>query len=125
MDLLNQIAACATTAMGFLGLLLPTKAAGFVGLVPVTNAGRSEFRATFGGLWLPLGLIPLLTGEPIAYAIAGLCWFGTAVGRVISILVDQVGDAKNWGGVVFESLFCIALLVGAPIAWLMGAMKLV
>ncbi|MCE2828646.1 MAG: DUF4345 family protein [Sphingomonadales bacterium] len=115
MDLLNQIAACATIAMGFLGLLLPTKAAGFVGLVPVTNAGRSEFRATFGGLWLP----------PIAYAIAGLCWFGTAVGRVISILVDQVGDAKNWGGVVFESLFCIALLVGAPIAWLMGAMKLV
>ncbi|MEO0881685.1 MAG: DUF4345 family protein [Pseudomonadota bacterium] len=113
-EILNTIGAWATLGMGLFGLFLPNRAADFVGLKPVSNAGRSEFRATYGGLWLPLGAVPLLSGAPLAFAIAGLCWLGAAVGRVLSIILDKAFDAKNVGGVVFETAFAMLLLLGAP-----------
>ena len=119
-DWLNLLGATGTVGMGFLGLLAPTSAAGFVGLQPLTLAGRSEFRATYGGLWIALGLVPLMSGEPLAYLMAGLCWALTAVGRLVSIVWDRAGDRRNWGAVLFEGLFAGLLLAGAPIALLTG-----
>ena len=112
--ILNQIGAFGTVLMGCLGLFAPRAASNLVGLEAVTAPGRSEFRATYGGFWLPLGLAPLLTGADLAYQIAGLCWAGAALGRVASIAVDRVGTPQNWGAVGFEAMFAAALLVGSP-----------
>lgn len=114
MDILNQVGAVGTLAMCLLGLLLPKTAAQFVGLQPLTPAGRSEFRATYGGLWAPLAVMPLITQDPILFAVSGLCWTGAAVGRVASILLDDALDAKNLMAVGFELAFGALLLVGAP-----------
>lgn len=119
LSLINQIGAVGTVLMGCFGLFAPRAAADLVGLEPKTAPGRSEFRATYGGLWLPLGLAPLLTGTDLAYQIAGLCWLGAAMGRVASILVDRLGTPQNWGGVAFETLFAAALLMGAPFGGLL------
>jgi hypothetical protein len=116
MDFLNMAGAIATVGMGLLGLLAPGKASGFVGLKPLTHAGRSEFRATYGGLWIALGLVPILSGDPLAYLMAGLCWALTAVGRLVSIVLDRAGDARNWGATLFEAGFATLLIVGAPAA---------
>ena len=100
--------------MGLLGLLLPKVAARFVGLQPLTPAGRSEFRATYGGLWAPLALMPLVTQEPIVFAVSGLCWAGAAAGRIVSILLDDALDAQNLKAVGLELAFAILLLAGDP-----------
>jgi hypothetical protein len=115
---LNLAGAIGTVGMGLLGLLAPHKAAGFVGLKPLTPAGTSEFRATYGGLWIALGLVPILSGDPLAYLMAGLCWALTAVGRLVSIVVDKAADARNWGATLFEGAFAALLIVGAPAAQL-------
>ncbi len=114
LDILNQVGAAGTLAMGLLGLLLPKVAARFVGLQPLTPAGRSEFRATYGGLWAPLALMPLITQDPIVFAVSGLCWAGAAAGRVISIFLDDALDAQNLKAVGFELVFAALLLVGDP-----------
>lgn len=119
-DWLNLVGAIGTVGMGLLGLLAPTRASAFVGLKPLTPAGRSEFRATYGGLWIALGLVPLLSGEPLAYLMAGLCWALTAAGRLVSILLDRASDPRNWGATVFEGVFAALLLAGAPMARLTG-----
>ncbi len=119
-EILNMIGAVGTIVMGCIGLFLPSRAALIVGLTPKTNAGRSEFRASYGGLFVALGLVPLLSMEPIAFSVAGAAWLFTGIGRVVSIVVDQVSDRANWGGVGFELLFAALLLAGAPGQALLG-----
>ena len=72
-------------------------------------------------MFIALGLIPLLSMDPIAYAVAGTAWLFTGIGRIVSIIVDRVSDPTNWGGVVFELAFAALLLAGAPGSALLGS----
>ena len=72
MEILNIAGAGMTMVMGCLGLFFPQRAAEFTGLKAVTVPGRSEFRSTFGGLFLLAGLVPLITLEPAAFLTIGL-----------------------------------------------------
>jgi hypothetical protein len=114
MDLVNNIGAVMTIAMGCLGLFFPDKASALTGLTAVTKAGRAEFRGTLGVTFILLGLVPIATQSPYAFLSVGACWLGAAIGRIISIMVDKGSDAKNWGGVVFELIFAALILVGEP-----------
>ncbi len=120
LEILNMLGAAGTIVMGCIGLFFPKRAAVIVGLEPNTTAGRSEFRASFGGLFIGLGVVPLLSMEPIAFAVAGAAWALTAIGRVVSIFADQASSPTNWGGVGFELAFAVLLLVGAPTAALLA-----
>ena len=113
-EILNMIGAIGTIGMGLLGLVFPDTAARFTGLRATTPEGQSEFRATYGGLWIPLGLVPILTQEPITFFMVGLAWFAAALGRVVSIILDQTNTYKNWAAVAFEAIFAVLLLVGSP-----------
>jgi hypothetical protein len=66
-------------------------------------------------LGIALVLFPLLSGRR-ACLMAGLCWALTAAGRMVSIVADKAGDARNWGAVLFEALFAASLPAGAPTA---------
>jgi len=114
MELMNMIGASATILMGCLGLFFPNRASALTGLTASTVEARSEFRGTLGITFILLGLFPLLTQSPHVFATAGLCWAGAALGRVVSIFVDRGHSPKNWGAVVFETLFAVLLLVGQP-----------
>ena len=118
MDIANLLGATITLALGLLGLVFPNRAAAFVGLQPVSPAGRSEFRATYGGLFAAAGLFPMITQLPSAYLLVSMCWLGAALGRVASIMIDRLGDTKNWQGVGFECGIGLLLLVGEPYLWL-------
>jgi hypothetical protein len=113
-DLLNLVGAIATMMMGAMGLFAPQTASKFVGLKSVTTAGDAEFRATYGGLFIGLGLVPLLSFHPLAFAVVGLGWLGAALGRLVSIALDKTVSSKNIGAVGFEVAFGCLLLVGAP-----------
>ena len=92
MEWINNIGAVATMAMGCLGLFFPAKASTLTGLIAETAPARGEFRGTFGGAFLFLGLVPLFTQNSYAFLIVGLCWLGAALGRMASIFID--GAAK-------------------------------
>jgi Domain of unknown function (DUF4345) len=105
-----------TLCMACMGLLKPQWAANIVSLEATSVPGKSEFRATYGGLFIPLGLVPLVTMDPLAFLISGTCWLGAAAGRIVSIAADDANTSKNWGATAFEAVIAFLLLVGAPIS---------
>lgn len=118
MEWFNGAGAGITILMGCLGLFLPDKAAALTGLVAATPAARAEFRGTLGVTFVFLGAVPLLSQSPYAFLTAGACWLGAAIGRVISIFVDDGNDRTNWGAVAFEGLVASLMLAGEPAALL-------
>lgn len=104
--------AIATLMLGFLGLLLPGKAATFVGISPTGANGLSEIRATYGGLFIAIGAWCLISQSTVVFTVAGVAWLGAAAGRLTSVIMDKNRDARNLGGVAME--LGIGLLLLAP-----------
>jgi hypothetical protein len=76
----------------------------------------AEFRATFGGSFVAMGVIPLVTGNAWAYFMAGMFWAGASAGRLVSIVFDRGHkEPKNIGGVLFEGAFAGLLLAGSSV----------
>ena len=111
-DIINYIGGLATIGMGCLGLFFPNAASRFTGLSAKDKTSFAEFRATFGGAFVVIGVIVLVTGDPIAQLAAGGLWVGAAAGRIVSIVVDRgYKERKNLVGVVFEAALGALLLV--------------
>lgn len=116
--------------MGLGSLISPAWAAGVVRLQPVEGkpGGYSEFRATYGGLLLLTHLtalvIMLYTGPYVSIFVAlplALGWFGAALGRAVSLLLDA---EKNGGAgmipVWIPTEILLGVMIGLPILGLMG-----
>ncbi len=65
LSILKLLSALATAATGLFSLVAPLKTIGFTGLQPVGGRGITELRAVLGGLFIALGLAPLVLG-PVA-----------------------------------------------------------
>ncbi len=112
----NLLGAAGTIGMGCLGLLTPNQASKFTGLTAANKTAFAEFRATFGGSFVLMGAIPLVTNNRWAYFMAGMFWAGAAGGRLISIVLDRGHrEPKNVGGVFFEGAFALSLLAGSSL----------
>lgn len=107
---LSNLGAIVTLALGVLGLFAPTRASSFANVQPVGLIGRSEIRATYGGLFVALGAACLLTQAPGVFLAAGLAWVGAAIGRSFSVFIDSSRSARNLGGIVFELAIGLSLL---------------
>jgi hypothetical protein len=106
--------ALGTVALGLLGLFAPHHCARFVGLTARDRTGFGEFRATYGGLFVALGGLPLWTGEPWAYLAASLAWAGAAAGRVVTLLADGGWrERRGFAALAFEAAFAALLALGA------------
>ena len=119
MEILNMAGAAISAVLGCLGLFFPKRAAAFTGLTAVTIPGRSEFRTTYGGLFLFAGIAPLILALPATYLVLGLGWAGAAAGRIVSIFADNANSRKNWIAVAFEAVIAALLLVGNPFGMLL------
>ena len=113
MTWLAPLGAWATVALGLFGLLAPLQAANLVGLTPRDRLGLSELRATYGGLFIGLGLACLIWPSAIAYAVGAMAWLGAALARLLSMAVDRNPSRMNAAGVVVESLISGLLWTGA------------
>lgn len=109
-DLLPIAGAIVTTALGFMGLVMPQKAARFTNLAPEGLIGWSEIRATYGGFFLSLGLSCLYFQMEILYFVCGMAWIGAALGRTLSVVIDKSTEIKNFGGIAFEGIIGLSLL---------------
>lgn len=108
-------------ALGVAGLLNPGWASRLVRLSPTDGSkeGRSELRATFGGLFAfghggaALALVRDYPGAETGLLVLGLGWFGSGVGRTYSILRDGTGTRLNAFNVAFEIALAALLAASA------------
>jgi hypothetical protein len=108
--MLSIIGAVLCTAMGLLGVLAPHRAARLVSIEPV---GVSEIRATYGGLFVAMGVTCLVMQSPEAYLIAGASWIGAGLLRFPSLVLDKGSFPKALGGAAIELTIGLLLLTGA------------
>ena len=111
LQILKFVAALGTIATGGLALLRPDSVTGFTGLKPTGPRGVTEIRAILGGLFIALGLAPLLLGD-IAYQMLGLAYLGIAVVRAVAMFVlDKSVNQSNNISLIVEIVFGIILVV--------------
>jgi hypothetical protein len=106
--LLHLLGALVTLGLGLLALLRPDAAARITSLTPEGVFGRTEIRATYGGMFIALGAFALL-GPDIARIVVGAAWLGIAGGRLLGALLDG-HETKIYGAVVFEGGIALLLL---------------
>jgi Domain of unknown function (DUF4345) len=109
-SLLNLSGALLTTGLGIVGLLSPQSTARMIGIKPSEPRGVSEIRATYGGMFLSLGVLALYSQNVETYTAIGCGWIGAAIARVFSILVDRQLSKLNIGGVLLEGGIGMLLL---------------
>lgn len=119
--------------IGFISLINPAWGANVVRLQadpdPLKPGGFSEFRATYGGLFLMLHLmallltyhVPRIASDILILAPIAAGWIGAGLGRTVSLLFDreenrEAGLIPIW--IPLEIL--IGLAIFAPFLQLMG-----
>ena len=107
---LKIIAAVATIATGLLALIKPAAAFGFIGLRADGARGISEIRSIFGGLFIALGVVPLILGT-VAYQVLGIGYLAIAAARAFSIVFDRSYDRSNLISLGIEVVLGIILVI--------------
>lgn len=96
---------------GLLGLIWPRRVSGVIGLQLPDRLGISEFRATYGGLFIGAGLVTLLVGSRDAALVLGAAWGGAFVARSLSVVIDKSRSKENLAGLMVEAIVAALLLL--------------
>ncbi|WP_209596172.1 DUF4345 family protein [Ruegeria sp. HKCCSP351] len=99
---LNVIAALLTIGFGLFGFLAPAHTANALDLAPTNSTmGLSELRASVGGLFVVSGIAVIWLNSPMAYTMLGIVYAGAALGRFLSLALDNPPflKAATFGGI--------------------------
>ncbi len=108
-----------TTALGLAGLLYPDRVMGLLGFAILNSANTAavmgEVRATYGGLFVVLGVYTLLSAvDPGAHRsrlmFIGLLWLGACAGRLLGVNFNGNPGLPGWVAVALELLMGGALV---------------
>lgn len=116
-DTLNILCSLLTIGFGLFGFIAPRYTASVLDLAPTTSTmGLSELRASVGGLFVVAGLAALWLDAPLAYAMLGFAFVGAALGRALSLILDDppVKKVLVFGGIeaALAAWFLLANLGG-------------
>ena len=109
-DLIPLLGSACTLGLGTLWLIAPEKVAKYLGVTPQGKLGISEVRATYGGIFVGLGVAALWFQQPEVYAAVGFGWLSSGWVRTVSVFLDQSFDVRNLGGIVIELGIGLALV---------------
>ena len=112
MHLTAYIGATVSLFAGLLGLLWPRHVSVVIGLRLPGTLGMSEFRATYGGLFIGAGGAVMILGSGDAALVLGAAWIGAFVARVISIVIDRSTSKETLAGCGIEVLVGALLILG-------------
>lgn len=87
--ILKMIAAGTSILFGIVALLVPKRTAEAAALKTDTPAGEAEIRASWGGLFIGLGVAVLYLGTDDAYSVFGIAYAITALVRAITWVRDR------------------------------------
>jgi hypothetical protein len=107
----NTLGSLITLALGVFGLFWPLSAARLVGLEPDGERGISEIRATYGGIFLAIGIFATIAQTSDIFRVVGVGWCGAAAARSFSYVRDNSRSPSNLGAIVFEAFVGISMLV--------------
>jgi hypothetical protein len=110
LQILKIITALLTIATGGLALFKPMSTPGFTGLEPLGGRGITEIRSVTGGLFIALGLAPLILGGN-SYQMLGWSYLGIAIVRAVSIFLDKSSVKSNWISLGVEVIFGFILVL--------------
>ncbi|MBA3870091.1 MAG: DUF4345 family protein [Anaerolineae bacterium] len=85
----NLVACIAIILFGIYALLRPYEVAAMAHLKADDSNGTAEVRISFGGLFVMMGIAPLVLNDPVAYQVVGLAFIGAFVTRLITLVVDH------------------------------------
>ena len=108
---LKIIAAVGTAGTGLLALVKPDAVYGFTGLLAKGARGISEIRSIFGGLFIGLGIAPLILKSNAAYRMLGIGYLAIAAARLFSMIFDKSYDSSNIISLAIEIVFGIILVI--------------
>ena len=103
LNILPLIGAAITIGLGLLGFMLPDVVASMVGIEAKSGLARSEVRATYGGLFIGLGVSCLWFQSHEMFLAVGIAWCLAAVARFMAIFIEHEASPKNIGGIVLEA----------------------
>jgi hypothetical protein len=108
--ILKAVICLLTIATGTFSLFFPNSTISFTGLQPIGGRGISEIRAVLGGLFIALGIVPLiLRGDTLK--MLGWAYLGIALVRTVSIFFDRASVQSNWISLAVEIVFGIILVI--------------
>ena len=111
LEVVQIVIAVATIATGAISLFRPESIRGFTGLVAEGPRGITEIRAIMGGVFIGLGLAPLLLNSPDAYRTLGITYLVIAAIRAISIYIDSSAASSNTISLIVEIVFGVLLML--------------
>jgi hypothetical protein len=111
MNALGYIGAVLSVLAGVMGLLWPRPVSARIGLALPSALGVSEFRATYGGLFIGAGAAVLFSGSATAATVLGAAWGGAFVARALSVVIDRSRSKDNVAGLVIEAVMAALLLL--------------
>ena len=112
--------------LGLAALVYPDRIMGLLGFAPLntshTAAVWGEVRATYGGLFVVMGVYTLLAAmDPPAHrariTFVGLMWLGACAGRLLGASIDGSPGLPGWLAAVSELIMGGALVAAA---WMAG-----
>lgn len=110
--LLRVVVLVVTVASGLILVVKPESVSGFTGLAPDAPRGITEIRAAMGGVFIALGVAPLLLRRP-AERVLGLVYLAIAAVRAPFMFADgSAAEQSNWISLAFEVAAAGILLAG-------------
>jgi hypothetical protein len=108
--LLQNSAATVTVILGLLSLLMPSRVSEILGFKTHSGLGLSEFRATYGGFFIALGIGCLLSQSTLVFGVLGAAWCSASIVRIASAIVDKSHSWQNIAGIVFEATVGMSMI---------------
>ena len=107
----GYVGASVSVFAGVAGLLFPARVSQVIGLALPGRLGVSEFRATYGGLFIGAGIAVLAIGTTEAALVLGFAWLGAFAARLLSVAVDRSASRENLAGLAIELVVGLLLVV--------------
>lgn len=112
MNTAATIGAAISVAAGILGFTWPHQVSKTIGLGLPSHLAISEFRATYGGLFIGAGVAALIIGSSDAARVLGAAWAGAFIARALSVVIDRSRSKENMAGLGIEAVVAALLLLG-------------
>ena len=109
---ISVLAALFSLGAGLLAFFKPLIVASDVKLEAPTPLGLLEMRSAFGGCFIGIALVCLVTGHPYTYLAFGGFWLGGALGKFYSTWVDRPAMGRGLFLASRDAVIGLALLSG-------------
>jgi Domain of unknown function (DUF4345) len=109
--------AATTALLGLLAFVAPRAAFTIARIETKVPDAIAEGRASFGGVFLALGLCTILLAQPLVTLVLGAAWAMMALGRIVSMIFDRAVSTYNIAGTLFEIVLAIAALA-SPLGYI-------